>query len=72
MRMAMSEPKWWRLRLRMDEVPVITGPTGGHVSVLEGNTSIYTFSANESVTWGVSGTDEGRFKFRHPGFYRLR
>lgn len=46
--------------------PVITGPnsaTGAtsSISISENTTSVFTFSANESVTWAKSGADQARF-----------
>ena len=51
-----------------DTAPQITGPSGGTgagtstLSVNEGTTAVYTFSAGETVTWAlVGGNDQGRF-----------
>lgn len=47
--------------------PVITGPTGAagassiSLSVAEGTTACGTWTANESVTWSLTGTDAARF-----------
>jgi hypothetical protein len=37
--------------------PVIAGPPGGTASVLEGQTSVAAFTADEAVVWAVSGPD---------------
>ncbi len=46
--------------------PVITGPgssTGAtsSISIPENSTTVFTFTANESVTWSKSGADSSRF-----------
>jgi uncharacterized repeat protein (TIGR02543 family) len=52
--------------------PVITGPasaTGAtsSISISENTTSVHTFTANESVTWSKSGTDESFFSISAGG-----
>jgi hypothetical protein len=49
--------------------PIITGPDGtstttglsSNISLNAGGTAVYAFSANEPVTWSISGTDAGDF-----------
>ena len=47
-----------------DTHPIITGPSGGPdasvsaVSINENTTFVYTFTANEDVTWNISGGDD--------------
>ncbi|WP_430463559.1 beta strand repeat-containing protein [Tabrizicola sp.] len=49
--------------------PTITGPDGNvtttgaasNISLNEGGTAVYSFTANEPVTWSISGTDAGDF-----------
>ena len=43
--------------------PTISGPSGSSVSVNENVTSVYTFSADETVTWSLNsgGEDSGGF-----------
>jgi hypothetical protein len=54
--------------LNLDEVaPQITGPSGGTGAVSsaktvnENQTAVATFTANEGVTWAISGTDAAKF-----------
>ena len=51
-----------------DTAPVITGPSGGagaatsEIEIDEGVTAVTTFTADENVTWSISGgADAGRF-----------
>jgi hypothetical protein len=52
--------------------PTITGPssaTGANssISIAESSTAVHTFTANESVTWSKSGTDESFFSITSAG-----
>jgi uncharacterized repeat protein (TIGR02543 family) len=52
--------------------PVITGPSSAtgatsSISISENTTSVHTFTANESVTWSKSGTDESFFSISAGG-----
>ena len=52
--------------------PTITGPgsaTGStsSTSIAENTTAVYTFTANETVTWAVSGTDSSFFSISSGG-----
>lgn len=52
--------------------PTITGPssaTGANssISIAENSTAVHTFTANESVTWSKSGTDESFFSITSGG-----
>jgi uncharacterized repeat protein (TIGR02543 family) len=52
--------------------PVITGPSSATgatsaISISENTTSVHTFTANESVTWSKSGTDESFFSISAGG-----
>jgi serralysin len=52
--------------------PVITGPGGATgstsaISISENTTSVSTFTANETVTWAVSGTDNSFFAISSGG-----
>jgi VCBS repeat-containing protein len=52
--------------------PVITGPSSAtgatsSISISENSTSVHTFTANESVTWSKSGTDESFFSISAGG-----
>ena len=52
--------------------PTITGPgsaTGStsSTSIPENTTSVYTFNANETVTWSISGTDSSFFSISSGG-----
>ena len=52
--------------------PTITGPssaTGANssISIIESSTAVHTFTANETVTWSKSGTDESFFSITSAG-----
>lgn len=52
--------------------PTITGPSSAtgstsSKSIAENSTSVHTFTANESVTWSKSGTDESFFSITSGG-----
>jgi uncharacterized repeat protein (TIGR02543 family) len=52
--------------------PVITGPSSAtgatsSISISENTTSVHSFTANESVTWSKSGTDESFFSISAGG-----
>jgi hypothetical protein len=52
--------------------PTITGPssaTGANssISIQENSTSVYTFSASETITWSISGTDASFFAVNSSG-----
>jgi hypothetical protein len=52
--------------------PTITGPTSAtgatsSISIQENSTAVHTFTANESVTWSVSGTDSSFFAISSGG-----
>lgn len=60
------------VRFTADFAPVITGPgssTGStsSISITENSTSVFTFSANEVVTWNLSGTDSSTFTINSSG-----
>ena len=48
-----------------EDNPVITGSET--VSVQENQTAVSTYSANETVTWSLSGTDSGLFSISNAG-----
>ena len=48
-----------------DTNPVITGSSS--VSVVENQTAVFTYNANETVTWSLSGTDSGFFSISNTG-----
>ena len=52
--------------------PTITGPSSAtgatsSISIQESSTAVHTFTANESVTWSVSGTDSSFFAITSGG-----
>ena len=49
--------------------PTITGPTDDAISIIENNTSVYTFEANETVSWSLNsgGVDSGVFNISSDG-----
>jgi hypothetical protein len=52
--------------------PTITGPSSAtgatsSISIQENSTAVHTFTANESVTWSVSGTDSSFFAISSGG-----
>lgn len=60
------------VRFTADVAPVITGPnsaTGSTsaISIPENSTSVFTFSANESVTWTLAGIDSATFSINASG-----
>ena len=48
-----------------DTDPVVSGSSA--VSVAENQTAVSTYTANETVTWSLSGTDSGRFIISNAG-----
>jgi hypothetical protein len=60
------------VRFTADIAPVITGPnsaTGATSSIFiaENTTSVFTFTANESVTWSLAGNDSATFSITSGG-----
>lgn len=60
------------IKYSSDTPPVITGPasaTGANssISIAENTTSVFTFTANETVTWMKSGADESFFSISSSG-----
>jgi len=60
------------VRFTADIAPVITGPnsaTGAtsSISITENTTSIFTFTANEAVTWSLAGVDSATFSITSGG-----
>ena len=49
--------------------PTISGPTGDSISINENNSSVYTYEANESVSWSLNsgGADSGVFTISSSG-----
>ena len=50
-----------------DTAPVITDSTSGSSDVNENQTAVTSFTADESVTWSLSGTDSGLFAISSSG-----
>ncbi len=48
--------------------PVITDSTSGSIDVNENQTAVTSFTADESVTWSLSGTDSALFSISSSGF----
>ena len=59
--------KKWSLKFEQDDTsPVITGPT--NKSINENTKNVHTFTANESVSWSLSGgTDQSKFQINTDG-----
>jgi hypothetical protein len=60
------------VRFTADIAPVITGPnsaTGAtsSISITENTTSVFTFTANETVTWSLAGVDSATFSITSGG-----
>ena len=60
------------VRFNADVAPVITGPnsaTGAtsSISITENSTTVFTFTANETVTWSLAGTDSATFTINSSG-----
>ena len=60
------------VRFTADVAPVITGPnsatgTTSSISITENSTSVFTFTANETVTWSLAGTDSATFTINSSG-----
>ena len=60
------------VRFTADVAPVITGPSSAtgsssSISITENTTTVFTFSANEAVTWSLSGVDSATFTITSGG-----
>ncbi len=60
------------VRFTADVAPVITGPSSAtgstsSISITENTTTVFTFSANEAVTWSLSGVDSATFTITSSG-----
>ena len=60
------------VRFTADIAPVITGPSSATgltsaISITENTTTVFTFTANESVTWSLAGVDSATFSITSGG-----
>ena len=60
------------VRFTADVAPVITGPSSAtgatsSISITENTTSVFTFTANETVTWSLAGVDSATFSITSGG-----
>lgn len=60
------------VRFTADLAPVITGPSSAtgstsSISITENTTTVFTFTANEAVTWSLSGVDSATFTITSGG-----
>jgi hypothetical protein len=60
------------IRFSADSAPVITGPSNAtgassSISITENSTTVHSFTANETVSWSKSGSDEAFFSISASG-----
>lgn len=60
------------VRFTADVAPIITGPNSAigatsSISITENTTSVFTFTANETVTWSLAGVDSATFSITSGG-----